>query len=180
LKINKWFQANSLILNFNKTKFIQCSTKYNLGTLICIDYEHNHIENSQSTSFLGIILDKTLSWQLHINNICAKLKSACYILRTLNPILSVSNLKTIYFSYIHSIITYGIIFWGISTGSDEVFKFQKRAIRIITNSRSSTSCRNLFNELKILPLQCQYILSLAVYVAKNIDDFTINSDIHSI
>jgi len=75
---------------------------------------------------LGIVLDKTLYWQLHIDKICATLKSACYILRTLNPILSVSNLKTIYFSYIHSIITYGIIFWGNSTGSDEVFKLQKK------------------------------------------------------
>ena len=93
LSINKWFQVNSLILNLNKTKFIQFSTKYNFGTLICIDYEHNHIENSQSISFLSIILDKTLSWQLHIDKICAKLKSACYILRTLNPILSVNNLK---------------------------------------------------------------------------------------
>jgi len=89
-------------------------------------------------------------------------------------------LKTIYFSYIHSIITYGIIFWGNTTGSDEVFKFQKRAIRIITNSHSNTSCHNLFKELKILSLQSQYILLLAVYVAKNIVDFTINSDIHSI
>jgi len=56
----------------------------------------------------------------------------------------------------------------------------KRAIRIITNSHSSTSCRNLFKELSILPLQSQYILSLAVYVSKNIKDFTTNSDIHSI
>ena len=34
--------------------------------------------------------------------------------------------------------------------------------------------------INILPLQSQYILSLAVYVAKNIDDFTINLDIHSV
>jgi hypothetical protein len=172
--------VNSLILNFNKTKFIQFPTKLNLGTTICIDCEHNYIENSQSTSFLAHILDKTLSWQLHIDKICAKLKLACYILRTLKPTLSVSNLKTIYFSYIHSVITYGIIFWGNSAGSDEVFKLQKRAIRIITNSHSSTSCHNLFKELNILPLQSQYILSLAVYVAKNIDDFTTNSNIHSV
>jgi hypothetical protein len=98
LKINKWFQANSLILNLNKTKFIHFSTKLNLGTSICIDYEHNHIENSQSTSFLGLILDRTLSWHFHINKICAKLQSACYILRTLKPVLSVNNLKMIYFS----------------------------------------------------------------------------------
>jgi len=179
-KINKWFQLNSLKLNFNKTKFIQFCTKNKLGTSTYIDQEHNGIENSLSTSFLGLILDKTLSWQLHIDKLCAKLKSACYILRTLKPILTLRNLKMIYFSCIHSIIIYGIIFWGNSKASNEVFKLQKRAIRIITNSQSRTSCHSLFKEQKILPLQSQYILSLAVYVAKNIDDFTINSDIHSI
>jgi hypothetical protein len=48
LKISKWFQANSLILNLNKTKFITFSAKLNLGTSTCIDCEYNHIENSQS------------------------------------------------------------------------------------------------------------------------------------
>jgi hypothetical protein len=61
-----------------------------------------------------------------------------------------------------------------------VFKLQKRAIRIIMNSHSWTSRHELFKELNILPLQSQYILSLAVFVVKNIDDFTITSDIHSI
>jgi len=42
-----------------------------------------------------------------------------------------------------------------------------------------TSCHNLFKELNILPLQSQYMLSLAMYVVKNIDDFTSNSNIHS-
>ena len=142
-------------MNFNKTKFIQFSKTINVETLTCIGYEYNHIENSQSTSFLGLTLDKTLSWQLHIDKICAKLNSGCYILRILNPILSVSNLKMIYFSYIHSIITYGIIFWGNSTGSNEVFKLQKKAIRIITNTHSRNSCHDLFKELNILPLQSQ-------------------------
>jgi hypothetical protein len=95
LKIRKWFQANSLILNLNETKFIQFCTKFNLGTSVCIDYELNHIENSQSTSFLGFTLDRTLSWQLHIHKICAKLKSACYIVRTLKPNLSVNNQQQI-------------------------------------------------------------------------------------
>ena len=72
MKINKWFQLNSLILNFNKTKIIQFTTKTNLETLSYINHEHKHSVNSQSTSFLGLILDKTLSWQLHIEKICAK------------------------------------------------------------------------------------------------------------
>ena len=86
----------------------------------------------------------------------------------------------IYFSCIHSVITYGIIFGGNSTSSDEVFKLQKMAIRIIMNSHIWTSCCELFKELNILLPQLQYILSLAVFVVKNIDDFTVTSDIHSI
>ena len=72
----------------------------------------------------------------------------------------------IYFSYIHSIITYVIILGGYSTINDKVFKLQKRAIRIFMNSHSWTSCRELFKELNILPLQSQHILSLAMFVVK--------------
>jgi hypothetical protein len=87
-------------------------------------------------------------------------------------------MKMIYFAYFHSIMSYGIIFWGNSTDSVEIFKLQKRAIRTITNSSNRTSCHGLFKELGILPLCSEYILSLALFVAKNREDFIINSDIH--
>jgi len=74
-------------------------------------------------------------------------------------------------------MSYGI-FWGNSTDNDEIFKLQKRAIRIMTNSSSRISCRGLFKELGILPLCSQFILLLALFVAKNREEFTINSDIH--
>ena len=48
----------------------------------------------------------------------------------------------------------------------------------MTTSSNRTSCRGLFKELGILPLCSQYVLSLALFVVKNKDDFIINSDIH--
>jgi len=42
------------------------------------------------------------------------------------------------------------------------------------------SCRELFKKLNILPLHSQYILSLLLFVVKNMDIFTINSEVHSI
>jgi hypothetical protein len=48
----------------------------------------------------------------------------------------------------------------------------------MTNSSNRTSCRGLVKELDILPFCSQNILSLVLFVAKNMDDFIINSDIH--
>jgi len=56
---------------------------------------------------------------------------------------------------------------------------QKRTIRIIANSNYRTSCPNLFKKLNILPLQSQYILSLAMFVVGNFEEFSTNTDIHS-
>jgi hypothetical protein len=60
---------------------------------------------------------------------------------------------------VHSIITYGMIFWGNSPHSTHVFKIQKRIIWIMTKSRRRDSCRLLFERLQILPLQSQYIIN---------------------
>jgi hypothetical protein len=85
----------------------------------------------------------------------------------------------VYFSTVHSIISYGIIFWGISAYSKIIFKIQKGIIRIIMNSDNRISWRNLFKKLHILPLQSQYIFSLLTFVVKNKDFFKTNSDVHS-
>jgi len=85
----------------------------------------------------------------------------------------------VYFSTLHSIVLYGIIFWGTSTHSKIIFKIKKRIIRIIKNSDNKDSCRDLFKKLYILPLQSQYIFSLLMFVVKNKDFFKTNSDFHS-
>jgi len=89
-------------------------------------------------------------------------------------------LRMIYFSYVHSVITYGIIFWGNSHSSTTIFKIQKRIIRIINNSGRHDSCCKLFKEIQILPLSSQYIFSILVFVNKNRELFLFNSDIHGI
>jgi hypothetical protein len=43
--------------------------------------------------------------------------------------MSVGVMKSIYYSYVHSILSYGIIIWGNSHLSDSVFKIKKRRRR---------------------------------------------------
>ena len=100
--------------------------------------------------FLGLTLDSTLSWNLHVEQMSSKLNSACYPIRLPKSIISTNNLRTVYFAYVHSIITYGIIFWGNSPYSNNIFKVQKRVIKIIMKVENRVSCRELFKKLNIL------------------------------
>jgi len=53
-------------------------------------------------------------------------------------------------------------------------------IRIILNARNRDSCRQLFKNLKILPLKSQCIFPLLLFVAKNRDLYESNSEINDI
>ena len=65
----------------------------------------------------------------------------------------------IYYTHFLSLMKYGIIFWGNSSYSNKVFKFQKRVVRIITGSMGSNLCHDLFKNHNILTLPSQYFSS---------------------
>ena len=50
-KINKWLQANLLILNSKKTKIVHFSTKHPETLQACIKYEDKYIENTTILAF---------------------------------------------------------------------------------------------------------------------------------
>jgi hypothetical protein len=118
----------------------------------------------------------TFSWKNHTDGLMVKSSKACYAITSLRPCVSHESLRMIYYSYIHAVMSYGIIFWGNSSHSNNIFKLQKRVIKIIRNSRNRDSCRDLFKKLDIiLPIYSQYIFSLLIIVTDNISLFKISS-----
>jgi IS1 family transposase len=109
-----------------------------------------------------------------------KLSGACYAVRSMFHISNINTLKSIYFAYFHSIVQYGIIFWGNSSNSRKISTLQKKIIRIIVGAHPRTSCRILFRKLEILHVPCQYIFSLMNFLVDNQENFQTNSSIHSI
>jgi hypothetical protein len=69
-------------------------------------------------TFLKLIIDNTLSWKDHINQLSNKLSLAAYPIRTLSFVMSQVSLVTSYYAYVHSIMPYGIIFWANSAHSN--------------------------------------------------------------
>jgi len=94
-----------------------------------------------------------------MDSLTKKLSITCYLIGNIKPYLSISTLKNTYYSIFHSIMSYGIILYGNSSHSSVIFKMQEMVIRIIMGGEHRVSCRELFKELKILPVSSQYIFS---------------------
>ena len=160
------------------SKLIYCHktlTKHNMCSLglgneinINISYGNKPITGTHSTKFLGLIVDNIISWKNHTDQFMSKLSNACYAIRAVKSFMSHKTLRMIYFSYVHSIMTYSIIFGGNSTYSSNIFKFQTR---IISHYEFSKYRRYLsrIRKLNILSLQSQCRFSLLIFMIKNRD-----------
>jgi hypothetical protein len=106
--MNNWFTSNLLTVNFQKTHCIQFTTKNSTLIASKIHVNSNKIIEIPHMKFLGLEIDKTLSWNLQIDKIINKLTSVCFMLRTIKPYLFPTSLKMLYYSLFHSVLSYGM------------------------------------------------------------------------
>jgi hypothetical protein len=122
--IQEWFTANLISLNWEKTHFMHFTTKNNSFSNFDIIYKDKKLTTDDSVKFLGLTLDNLLSWKKHIEAIIPKLSAATFAMRVEQLFLSLDSLKLIYCSYFHSVLTYGIIFWGNTPHSNIIFRWE--------------------------------------------------------
>lgn len=171
-----WFKANRLGVNASKTKYIIFHNRGKIinlqGKKVLFDnndptFPHNpnlvtELERicksntlpTQSYKLLGIYFDENLSFKYHINHLQSKISKGIYLLNRVKNILPRKALKSLYYAYVHSHLTYCPIILSCSSSTDvtKIFKLQKKAIRIISHSAYNAHTSPLFKKMQILPL----------------------------
>jgi hypothetical protein len=105
--IYKWFSANKLALNLDKTNIIKFITNNLIQYKLNIGYNDKYIEKSVNTKLLGFKIDNHLNWKKHTDHLVPKLSAVCYAVRSKIRISNTDTLKSIYFAYFHSPIKLG-------------------------------------------------------------------------
>ena len=146
-EVTKWFTANNLVLNAKKTKCIKFTLPNVKHLGPNIELNNEMLEASTSTLFLGITLDSKLQWGAHITYLSARLSSAAYAIRKVRGLTDVDTARLVYFSYFHSVMSYGILLWGRAADIQCIFVLQKRAIRAIYQLGTRVSLREKFKEI---------------------------------
>lgn len=131
-----------------------------------------NINYVESSNFLGVYIDRKLNWSTHITNLANRLNTAIYMMRVLKNKVDKNTLKMFYYAKIYSLLRYGIIFWGQGTGWENIFRLQKKAIRIINGRERESngqliSFKPVFLKLGLLTLPSIYILETILFISRS-------------
>ena len=148
--IQEWLNINKLSLNVNKTKYmIFHNHQRNIDDLIPdIRLNNQAIERVSEFNFLGLTIDQHLSWNAHVQKISNRVGKLIGILNRLKRYLSIDILRTLYSALILPHFQFSVLNWGFK--ADRIVKLQKRAIRVITNSKYNAHVEPLLKRLNLL------------------------------
>ena len=110
------------------------------------------------------MIDEHLTWETHGINVANRVVKNLYMLRSCKNFVPGHCLRKLYFSYIHSIISYGLSLWGplISANTLNRLKvLQKKAVRIIYGASYNANTAPIFKKLDILRIDDMIDLEVA-------------------
>lgn len=180
--IKAWLDENLLILNYGKTKFLTFSSNAggqgNFNEIKIHEFSCNlsedcnceiSIERKTSVKYLGIIVDCHLKWDEQIYAVCSKLRKLIYIFKQLKHVLSLNLLRTAYYALAQSIMTYGLLVWGMPYNNvlKNVYTTQNLLLKIILSKPMRYPTSQLFSDFEVCNFQQLYTLEIFKYLYKS-------------
>ena len=87
---------------------------------------------TDSVKYLGIQMDKRLTWKQQINHVALKLNEANDMLPKLTHVLDIKTLRSVYYAISESHLCYALLVWAPNTNSvRRLHLLQKKSFRIM-------------------------------------------------
>lgn len=145
--LKEYFDCNKLLLNVRKTECMHFRKK-NLLDIGDVVMDGMTIEAVAVLRYLGLFLDEDLMLNVHILKMCGKIASVSGVLCKLKWILPKSVLMKIYYSLVHSNLSYLPGAWGTANlgAIRQLQVLQKRCLKHINKLPLRFPTRELFRD----------------------------------
>ena len=187
-----WMKANRLSLNVDKSKLIIFKSRQKKfdNNNISIKLNGSKLDPIDHVKYLGLYLDRNLSWNVQIKHLSNQLSRSNGILCKLRHFVPKKTLISVYYSIFYSHMLYGCPIWSLTSlnNLNSITVLQKRCIRIMNFAPFNSHSNDLFAENNILKfndiIQIEQLKLVYDFKNKNLPDelltlFNLNSDIHS-
>ena len=134
-QLNTWSLNQKMELNLEKTKIMlfNFSKNYQFTTLLSI--EDKMIEVVNKVKLLGTTITSDLKWDENVSDLVKRANARLILLRKLSSFKpKIEDMKTIYTSYIRSILDQSCQVWHFSLtqeNADDIERVQKSALKIV-------------------------------------------------
>ena len=173
VKVSDWLHANKLTLNTKKSNYVifhlyQKKVNYQVQ-LKLFDPNTNsvaYLEQQDYMKYLGILIDKNLSWKYHIDYLASKISITIGIIARLRHFIPLSTLLTIYWSLVAPYLTYSVIAWGQAAKSNllKILLLEKRALRLMHFFPNRDHILPLFISSNILLINLLYLETVLIFM----------------
>ena len=148
-----WLCANMLSLNIQKSNYVIFHPPQRNIRNLNINLMINEVQMKREScvTYLGVLIDSTLSWKNQVEYVSKKIRRSIGILCKLCYFVTKDILINLYYALIYPFLIYGLISWGNTYVSNlkPIYTLQKRALRIITFSAFDHPSSPLFKSLGI-------------------------------
>ena len=154
--LKQWMLGNKLSSNILKTQALVVGSQPKIKKIIDKTVDHpqffigdSQVENVERTKYLGVIIDRSLSWEEHINILRTKVSRAIGFLKYARKFLPQNTLSKMYRGIVEPHFRYCCSVWGCcgATKLQTLQKLQNRAARIVTKSKFDTPAMALIHNL---------------------------------
>ena len=168
-KLEDWCNFNKLALNSDKTKWMLFTNK-SAPIHIPISINNTSIEKVDSFKYLGFNLDGKFNFRKHMSIVSTKVSQLSGISYYLRRFLTLESAISIYYSFTHSILNYGIAFWGglvLNSQNSALQISQNKVVRNLFRPHFPTlSTVELFQKCELLNVKQIYLYQLSITIFK--------------
>jgi len=129
----------------NESNYFQSQNKYSLVLL-----DDVKLFSATSTKNLGVIIDNSLSWKPHLNQLISKINRNAAVIRRIRSKIDAKTALLLYDSMIQSHISYCTIIWAVISNIKlkNIHIIQKRVLRLIVQSSKRAPSKPIFKKLQ--------------------------------
>ena len=192
-KVYEWLTANRLTLNIKKSNYVIFCPHQKALVHHIFDNEkqsQSNLECKDYVKYLGLLLDKNLSFKNHIDQIIIKISKTVGMIAKLRHFLPRKTIIQIYNFLIGPYLSYAIAVWGSADKCyiNKILILQKRALRFIYFAKLRDHATPFFLDASILPISFLYYENICILMhdvrheraPRNITDLFIDTkSIHS-
>ena len=170
-------KLNKLTINYKKSSYMLVGKKRTKMTNFRLHIDHYPIELKNSFKYLGIHLDRELSWKNHIDHLAKKLSKVCRMIYKLRHYVPLSTLQIVYYSMFHAHIQYSLLKRGRAAKSHfhKLSTLQNKILKACLFCPRRYETNLLCSRFRVLKLDDMIKMEFAKFIFKYSNNMLPNS-----